>query len=106
MQFLINRNGVSVEGSSHQAVVDLIKQNNQQCELLLLPVTDDEAKRLDSRSKGLSHHGYIPDYTEKNALPITVPDWTCVDQNGERYTVSFILMIYINEFVIYNLIHC
>ena len=90
MHFLIHRNGVNVEGSSHQAVVDLIKQNNQLCELLLLPVTDDEAKRLDGRSKGSLHHDYAPDYTEKNALPITVPDWTNVDRNGERYTVSFI----------------
>ncbi|EDV26495.1 uncharacterized protein TRIADDRAFT_54558 [Trichoplax adhaerens] len=79
-------NGISVEGSSHQAVVDLIKQNSQVCELLLLPVTDDEAKRLDGRGRGSAHHDYPPDYTEKNALPITIPDWTNIDRNGERYT--------------------
>ncbi|RDD46347.1 Sorting nexin-27 [Trichoplax sp. H2] len=85
-------NGISVEGSSHQAVVDLIKQNSQVCELLLLPVTDDEAKRLDGRGRGSAHHDYPPDYTEKNALPITIPDWTNIDRNGERYTAYNVYM--------------
>lgn len=72
----------------------MIKQNNQQCELLLLPVTDDEAKRLDGRNRGSPHHDYVPDFTEKNALPITISDWTNVDRNGERYTVRYLYELF------------
>lgn len=79
------RNNVSVEGSTHKQVVDLIKSGGDVLTLTVISVTQQEAERLEPQEE-TSGHSYV-DYSEKRSLPISVPDYSTLKKNGERYVV-------------------
>lgn len=80
------RNGVNVEGATHKQVVDLIRAGEKELILTVLSVPPHEADNLDPGDDSLGQSFY--DYTEKQAVPISVPTYKHVEQNGEKFVVS------------------
>ncbi len=79
-----NSNGQSVEGADHQSVVQLIRYSGDEVSMVVVSVTDDEARRLepDSGSGGASSM----DYYERKSVPISVPDTQKLkDETGKEY---------------------
>ncbi|XP_023329887.1 sorting nexin-27 [Eurytemora carolleeae] len=85
-------NGTSVEGASHKQVVELIKVSGDTLNLCVVSVSEDEAdrNRFDN-SEGKLGLQFV-DYSEKRSLPITIPDYRHIHQDGESYVVFNINM--------------
>lgn len=79
------RNGVSVEGATHKQVVDLIRTGEKELVLAVLSVSPQEVDCLDSGEDGSSPLNY--DYSDKQAVPISIPTFKHVEQHGERFVV-------------------
>ncbi|XP_012870465.1 PREDICTED: LOW QUALITY PROTEIN: sorting nexin-27 [Dipodomys ordii] len=84
------RNGVNVEGATHKQVVDLIRAGEKELILTVLSVPPHEADNLDPSDDSLGQSFY--DYTEKQAVPISVPTYKHVEQNGEKFVVYNVYM--------------
>lgn len=80
------RNGVNVEGATHKQVVDLIRAGEKELILTVLSVPPHEADNLDPSDDSLGQSFY--DYTEKQAVPISIPTYKHVEQNGEKFVVG------------------
>lgn len=81
----LSRNGVNVEGATHKQVVDLIRTSEKELVLAVLSVPPLEADGLDSGEDSSAPPNY--DYSEKQAVPISVPTYKHVEQHGERFVV-------------------
>ncbi|XP_029802211.1 sorting nexin-27 isoform X3 [Suricata suricatta] len=84
------KNGVNVEGATHKQVVDLIRAGEKELILTVLSVPPHEADNLDPSDDSLGQSFY--DYTEKQAVPISVPTYKHVEQNGEKFVVYNVYM--------------
>ncbi|XP_010565151.1 PREDICTED: sorting nexin-27 isoform X2 [Haliaeetus leucocephalus] len=84
------RNGVNVEGATHKQVVDLIRAGEKELILTVLSVPPHEADNLDPSDDSLGQSFY--DYTEKQAVPISIPTYKHVEQNGEKFVVYNVYM--------------
>nr|XP_036859103.1 sorting nexin-27 isoform X2 [Manis javanica] len=80
---ILEVNGVNVEGATHKQVVDLIRAGEKELILTVLSVPPHEADNLDPSDDSLGQSFY--DYTEKQAVPISVPTYKHVEQNGEKF---------------------
>ncbi|NXF74267.1 SNX27 protein, partial [Sclerurus mexicanus] len=83
-------NGVNVEGATHKQVVDLIRAGEKELVLTVLSVPPHEAENLDPGEDSLGQSFY--DYTEKQAVPISIPTYKHVEQNGEKFVVYNVYM--------------
>ncbi|XP_072917439.1 sorting nexin-27-like isoform X2 [Hemitrygon akajei] len=83
-------NAVNVEGATHKQVVDLIRAGDKELLLTVLSVPLHEVESLDPSDDSLSQSFY--DYTEKQAIPISIPSYSHVEQNGEKFVVYNICM--------------
>ncbi|NXY12242.1 SNX27 protein, partial [Pteruthius melanotis] len=79
-------NGVNVEGATHKQVVDLIRAGEKELVLTVLSVPPHEAESLEPPEEPLGQAFY--DYSEKQAVPISIPTYKHVEQNGEKFVVS------------------
>ncbi|EAW53424.1 sorting nexin family member 27, isoform CRA_b, partial [Homo sapiens] len=84
------KNHVNVEGATHKQVVDLIRAGEKELILTVLSVPPHEADNLDPSDDSLGQSFY--DYTEKQAVPISVPRYKHVEQNGEKFVVYNVYM--------------
>ena len=77
-----------MEGVDHQSVVQLIRQSGNEVRMIVLSVSDDEARRLEpDNSTGNSSM----DYYERRSIPVTVPTTQkMTDETGKEY-VTFCL---------------
>ena len=82
---LYHRNGISVEGATHKQVVDLIRAGERELVLAVLSVPALEADGLDQGDEASGQTCY--DYSDKQAVPISVPTYKHVEQNGEKFVV-------------------
>ncbi|XP_042641101.1 sorting nexin-27 isoform X2 [Tyto alba] len=80
---ILEVNGVNVEGATHKQVVDLIRAGEKELILTVLSVPPHEADNLDPSDDSLGQSFY--DYTEKQAVPISIPTYKHVEQNGEKF---------------------
>lgn len=96
------RNGVDVEGASHKQVVDLIKHSADELHLLgrsmsideyfitvsfdLVIASTPEESHSDVHS-GEESSGSSNDYSERRSLAITIPDYSLVEVNDEKFYV-------------------
>lgn len=87
---ILEVNNVSVEGATHKQVVDLIKSGGDTLTLTVISVPRQVAERLEP-SDDSSGHSTI-DYSEKRSLPISIPDYTTLEENGTKYVVYNIYM--------------
>ncbi|KAK4807622.1 hypothetical protein QYF61_015968 [Mycteria americana] len=90
MGFALAENGVNVEGATHKQVVDLIRAGEKELILTVLSVPPHEADNLDPGDDSLGQSFY--DYTEKQAVPISIPTYKHVEQNGEKFVVYNVYM--------------
>lgn len=79
-------NGVSVEGATHKQVVDLIRAGERELVLTVLSVPAQEGDGLDAGEEGAVQPNY--DYSDKQAVPISVPTYKHVEQHSEKFVVS------------------
>jgi sorting nexin-27 len=106
MLFIFYRNGVDVEGASHKQVVDLIKHSGDELRLvgknkkifggfksviffIVIASAGDETHN-DIHS-GEESSGSSNDYTEKRSLAITIPDYSLLEANDEKFYVSVLM---------------
>lgn len=77
-------NGVSVEGATHKQVVDLIRAGEKELVLAVLSVPAQEADGLEAGDDIQPNF----DYSDKQAVPISIPTYKHVEQHSERFVVS------------------
>ena len=85
--FLPFSNGQSVEGADHQTVVQLIRQSGRQVKLLVISVSEDEARRLEPPSETTTNNPGV-EYYERRSVPISVPETEKLTENGKEFVVS------------------
>ena len=73
-----------MEGATHKHVVNLIKKGGDKLTLVVISVSQQEAEKLDSES---SSGGDYYDYSDKRAVPISIPETRQVVSDGETYMV-------------------
>ncbi|CAB1351256.1 unnamed protein product [Coregonus sp. 'balchen'] len=78
-------NGVSVEGATHKQVVDLIRAGARELLLSVLSVPPQEADGLEAVDESAAQLSY--DYSDKQAVPISIPTFKHVEQHAERFVV-------------------
>ncbi|XP_055518622.1 sorting nexin-27-like isoform X2 [Leucoraja erinacea] len=87
---ILEVNGVNVEGATHKQVVDLIRAGDRELILTVLSVPQQEADRLDPGDDSSGSIYY--DYSEKRAVPISIPSYKHIERNGEKFVVFNIYM--------------
>lgn len=87
---LPSSNGVSVEGATHKQVVDLIRAGEKELVLAVLSVPPQEADGLEGGEDIQPNY----DYSDKQAVPISIPTYKHVEQHSERFVVSVDFTIY------------
>ncbi len=86
--FFAYSNGVSVEGATHKQVVDLIRAGEKELVLAVLSVPSQEADGLEGGEDVQPNY----DYSDKQAVPISIPTYKHVEQHSERFVVSAAFM--------------
>ncbi|XP_030645452.1 sorting nexin-27-like [Chanos chanos] len=87
---ILEVNGVNVEGATHKQVVDLIRAGEKELILAVLSVPRQEAEGVEPGEEGLSPPHY--DYSDKQAVPISIPTYKNIEQHGERFVVYNVYM--------------
>ncbi|XP_069372391.1 sorting nexin-27a [Paralichthys olivaceus] len=85
---ILEVNGVSVEGATHKQVVDLIRAGEKELVLAVLSVPPQEADGLEGGEEVQPNY----DYSDKQAVPISVPTYKHVEQHSERFVVYNVYM--------------
>lgn len=92
--YFLSSNGVSVEGATHKQVVDLIRAGEKELVLAVLSVPAQEADGLEGGEDVQPNY----DYSDKQAVPISIPTYKHVEQHSERFVVSADLRYYLTFF--------
>uniref|UniRef100_A0A6Q2Z1J9 Sorting nexin 27a n=1 Tax=Esox lucius TaxID=8010 RepID=A0A6Q2Z1J9_ESOLU len=87
---ILEVNSVNVEGATHKQVVDLIRAGEKELVLAVLSVPPQEADCLDPGDDGSAQSCY--DYSDKQAVPISVPTYKHIELNQERFVVYNVYM--------------
>ncbi|XP_061838528.1 sorting nexin-27b isoform X2 [Nerophis lumbriciformis] len=87
---ILQVNGVNVEGVTHKKVVDLIRAGNSELVLAVLSVPPQEADCLDLGDDSSAQFCY--DYSDKQAVPISVPSYKHTELNQEKFVVYNVYM--------------
>lgn len=81
------RNGQSVEGADHQYVVQCIRQSGKEVTLDIVPVSEEEARRLEPDNSSSGNNAL--EYYERRSVPVSVSSTEKkTDDNGKEYVVS------------------
>ena len=75
-----------MEGATHKQVVDLIRAGEKELLLAVLSVPPQEADCLDPGDDGSAQSCY--DYSDKQAVPISVPTYKHTELSQEKFVVS------------------
>lgn len=75
---------MNVEGATHKQVVDLIRAAEKELVLAVLSVPPQEADGLEGGEDVQPNY----DYSDKQAVPISIPMYKHVEQHSERFVVS------------------
>ena len=79
-------NGTNVEGMDHQSVVQLVRKSGNQVKMIVVSVSDEEARRLEPEPTNTASIGM--DYYERRSVPVTVPtSKKMTDEAGKEYVV-------------------
>uniref|UniRef100_A0A668SN84 Sorting nexin 27a n=1 Tax=Oreochromis aureus TaxID=47969 RepID=A0A668SN84_OREAU len=85
---ILEVNGVNVEGATHKQVVDLIRAGEKELVLAVLSVPPQEADGLEGGEEVQPNY----DYSDKQAVPISIPTYKHVEQHSERFVVYNVYM--------------
>lgn len=86
MSLLPGSNGVNVEGATHKQVVDLIRAGERELVLAVLSVPQAETDSLEAADESPAACCY--DYSDKQAVPISIPTYKHVEQSSEKFVVG------------------
>lgn len=75
-----------MEGATHKQVVDLIRAGERELVLAVLLVPQAETDSLEAADEGPAACCY--DYSDKQAVPISIPTYKHVEQNSEKFVVG------------------
>uniref|UniRef100_A0A672P542 Sorting nexin-27 n=1 Tax=Sinocyclocheilus grahami TaxID=75366 RepID=A0A672P542_SINGR len=87
---ILEVNRVSVEGATHKQVVDLIRAGERELVLTVLSVPAQEVDGLDGGEESSVQPNC--DYSDKQAVPISVPTCKHVEQHSEKFVVYNVYM--------------
>uniref|UniRef100_A0AAQ4RGJ8 Sorting nexin 27b n=1 Tax=Gasterosteus aculeatus aculeatus TaxID=481459 RepID=A0AAQ4RGJ8_GASAC len=87
---ILEVNGVNVEGATHKQVVDLIRAGERELALAVLSVPPQETDCLDPGDDISTQSCY--DYSDKQAVPISVPSYKHTELNQEKFVVYNVYM--------------
>uniref|UniRef100_A0A3Q2R216 Sorting nexin 27 n=1 Tax=Fundulus heteroclitus TaxID=8078 RepID=A0A3Q2R216_FUNHE len=87
---ILEVNGVNVEGATHKQVVDLIRAGEKELVLAVLSVPPQEADCLDPGDDVSALSCY--DYSDKQAVPISIPSYKHTELNSEKFVVYNVYM--------------
>ena len=76
------RNGENVEGATHKQVVELIKAGGDTLKMTVISVPPRDAQRLDPDDD------YCYDYSDVRSIDLSIPTFTHVEEEGNKYVVS------------------
>ena len=82
-----------MEGATHKHVVSLIKKGGDKLTLVVISVSQQVAEKLDSDS---SSGGEYYDYSDKRAIPVSIPETRQVVSDGETYMVRVWLPFFVS----------
>lgn len=88
-----------MEGATHKQVVDLIRAAEKELILAVLSVPPQEADGLEGGEDVQPNY----DYSDKQAVPISIPTYKHVEQHSERFVVSSVdlsMLFYYNYFYV------
>ncbi len=74
-----------MEGATHKQVVDLIRAGERELVLTVLSVPAQEADGLEGGEESAMQLNY--DYSDKQAVPISIPTYKHVEQHAEKFVV-------------------
>ncbi|KAJ8336289.1 hypothetical protein SKAU_G00396320 [Synaphobranchus kaupii] len=80
---ILEVNGISVEGATHKQVVDLIRGRGEGAGAGRAVGSGPGGGRAGQGDDGSAQSCY--DYSDKQAVPISVPTYKHVEQNGEKF---------------------
>lgn len=75
-----------MEGATHKQVVDLIRAGERELVLTVLSVPAQEADGLEGGEESAMQPNY--DYSDKQAVPISIPTYKHMEQHAEKFVVS------------------
>ncbi|XP_016119645.1 sorting nexin-27-like, partial [Sinocyclocheilus grahami] len=87
---ILEVNRVSVEGATHKQVVDLIRAGERELVLTVLSVPAQEADGVEGGEESVVQPNY--DYSDKQAVPISIPTYKHVEQLSEKFVVYNVYM--------------
>lgn len=96
---------MSVEGATHKQVVDLIRAGEKELVLAVLSVPTQEADGLEGGEELQPNY----DYSDKQAVPISIPTYKHVEQHSERFVVSVSSLssrLYLKKKLYFHPFHC
>ncbi len=88
---LPHRNGQAVEGSDHATVVSLIRNSGREVNLVVVSVSEEEARRLEPDGSSSGSMSAM-DYFERRSVPVSVPDTRKAKDSGKEYVLFNIYM--------------
>lgn len=78
-------NSQVVEGADHATVVQLIRNSGREVNLVVVSVSEDEARKLEPDSSGGSMSAM--DYFERRSVPVSIPDTRKAKDTGKEYVL-------------------
>lgn len=81
-------NGEVVEGADHSTVVQLIRNSGKEVNLVVVSVSDEEARKLEPEGASGGNVSAM-DYFERRSVPISVPDTRKTKDDGGKEYVMF-----------------
>lgn len=73
-----------MEGATHRQVVELIKSGGDVLKMTVISVPARDAQRLDPDDD------FFYDYTDMRSIDLSIPSYIHVEEDGNKYVVSFI----------------
>lgn len=91
---ILEVNGINVDGATHKQVVDLIKSHGEKLILTVISVNsnDDTSYTRPSIDQSDNSSSNSNDYSDRRSLPISVPDYSTIEINNEKFIVFNIHM--------------
>lgn len=80
-----------MEGTDHSSVVQLIRNSGTEVNMIVVSVSDEEARRLEPDG-GSSGSMSAMDYFERRSVPISIPDTRKATDAGKEFVMFNIYM--------------
>ena len=85
-------NGQVVEGADHATVVSLIRNSGREVNLVVVSVSEEEARRLEPDGGSSGGSMSAMDYFERRSVPVSIPDTRKAKDSGKEYVLFNIYM--------------